>query len=98
MDINTAKNIAVWDDVGDSNENCNLVSNEPDDLFKNGSLMNHRFINKVENSKRLVGVDESTFVAWQKEVISAFNHCNEFALTGDVEGFEEIGVKPFAKV
>ena len=148
MDINTAKNIAGWDDVVDNNvfggypptcddisiekeklhtfinqlfchqegidsdvqylltasifwfyqEYCNLVSNEPDGLFKNGSVMNHRFINKIENAKRLTGVDESTFVAWQNEVISAFNRRNEFALTGDVEGFEEIGVKPFVKV
>eukprot|EP00957_Ditylum_brightwellii_P164343 12511383-Ditylum_brightwellii.AAC.1 len=60
--------------------------------------MNHRFINKIENAKRLTGVDESTFVAWKNEVIYAFNHCNEFAFTGDFEGFEEIGVKPFAKV
>eukprot|EP00957_Ditylum_brightwellii_P176390 13432036-Ditylum_brightwellii.AAC.1 len=42
-------------------EYCILVSNEPDGLFQNGSLMNHRFINKIENAKRLTGVDESTF-------------------------------------
>eukprot|EP00957_Ditylum_brightwellii_P196043 14936839-Ditylum_brightwellii.AAC.1 len=60
--------------------------------------MNHRFINKIENAKRLTGLDESTFVAWQNEVISAFNCCKKFALTGDVEGFEEIGVKPLVKV
>jgi uncharacterized protein YdcH (DUF465 family) len=146
MDINTAKNIAGWDDVLDQHvfggyppncdditaekdklctfidhlfvhqeqldedvkyvltasilrfyqEYCILVSNEPDGKFKN--ICNNRFVLAVENARRMAEVDESTFTEWQNEVNSGFVGRNEFSLDGEIQGSDEVRVKPFIKV